>query len=223
MKVTRLAQVGLVVAGVALGFVMRAESPTVGTTLGSARSGAPTGGSCDRAAGYSGAQALDGRPSRVRIGGAAGGAPLPRPVVVADELPREERPLETERVPAWAAPMEDAFRATALPRILRLFPAAEATVECFASSCRVAMMIEPGEVEKTMRYVSLAVPLGPAQEVAVEPADGRVRGVFTVDLRETSTVADWQAWQAQVHAMVEARIDEILAAEQRGESWEGPR
>lgn len=220
MTATRLVQVGVVIAGVALGFAVRQEA---GSASGATGRGAPTDGGCDEATGASGARSVGGRPGRARLVVGAGGATVPRPVVVADELPREARPQETERVPAWAAPMEDAFRETALARISRLFPAAEPTVECFASSCRVAMMIEPGEIEKTLRYVSLAVPLGPSQEVAVEPAQGGVRGVFTIDLRETSTVADWQAWQAQLHTTVEARIDEILAAERRGESWEGPR
>lgn len=155
-----------------------------------------------------------GNLARARRDGAA------LPIVVLDDLAPSPPPPEAARDDAWAPGMERLVAARVAPRFLEMFPNAKVEVACATTTCDVAVEVDASAGSKVVDFAALAVPLGPAysHETRAVTAD-RITIAFVVDLSTVREPEAWSAWHRVVDSSMEARVQEILRHEQRGESW----
>ncbi len=141
-------------------------------------------------------------------------------LVVPDELPTEELPVDEPRDPAWAAPREAAMTGMIDDRLAAIFTGVTSTVRCRRTTCRVELTAPVALEDKLTAYVAMAIPLGPSRETSWDRGTpSLLKMTIAVDLAKTPSLDAWRNWVQQVDADQRPEVDRLIRAEQEGLRW----
>lgn len=141
-------------------------------------------------------------------------------IVVPDDLPNEELPVDEARDPAWAGPMEAAMTGMIDERLAAIFTGVTSTVRCLRTTCRVELTAPVAFEDKLTAYIAMAVPLGPSRETSWDRGTASIlKMTIEVDLAKTPSLDAWRNWVQLVDADQRPEVDRLIRNEREGRPW----